>query len=248
MDKKVDLRDENGELRGEKAILIKYPFGKKARLFIIGLIVGLLAGAITVGIFAARTHREDSARFEELDTELSTTKEALHKAYEKEQERLTVTDVKVWDRLAPIGELATYMYEYGNTKKVTNALQGFWGGDIPLTTNEVIFVYSGIIKVGIEMSKLKLTLDRDAMTITIKLPDPEVLDNYINVDKMECVGSNNIFNPIDVGTVPDYLSDFAQEELASAKAQGLFDSAVANTRTVISDLLSVFEEYTVVFE
>jgi hypothetical protein len=157
-----------------------------------------------------------------------------------------ITSIMVEEKLNQIGELATSSFTYSGTRRETSTRQLF-GVDIPLTENSVDIDYTGVIKVGYQLEGVHRDIDVKNKYITIKLPEPQVLDNYIIYDKLHCSDSNNILNPISSEQVTDYFNVIEQEELEKAVAQGIYEVAESQLKTIIVAFLADLDGYQVKF-
>ncbi len=165
----------------------------------------------------------------------------------KETEHVEIQRVQIEEKLELISELATSSFEYTNQKTISNTRQ-LLGFDIPGTTNTVELIYSGIIKVGYDVSQIACKADEEKLQLVFTLPEAQVLDNYIILDTMQCNDRNNIFNPIGSDKIAQYFADIQAEELEAAEARGIYEDAEEQLKSIITNYFAVFSDYTVVFE
>lgn len=157
----------------------------------------------------------------------------------------TVTAQEIEEKLEPIGELSTYEFAYDGTdvnssyKEILN--HKIWG-----TTNSVSYTYSGVIKVGYDIEDIEIKLDQDKYFIYIRLPEPQVLDNYLKTH-WECEEKNNILNPLNISDHRDFFEEISQRELEKAEEAGIYDKAEDQVKLLITNFLAVFSDYEVVF-
>ena len=210
--------------------------------FVIGALLGAFIGASAVGIAKQKVINAQEDEIKELKAELKLLYEE-----EEENKKAEVTETAVWETLTPISELSTFLVDYGDTYSITTTRTGIFGETVPFSKNSMNLMYHGVIKVGIDVSMIDIDVDQNRKVITISLPEPKVLDNYIRLDELKCTAKNNILNPLDVTEMPDILSKCAEKGLASAESQNLYTKATANAKLIITDLLAIFPEYRVVF-
>lgn len=162
---------------------------------------------------------------------------------------IEVTNLQIEQRLSKISELATFMDEYTGEKAVSDTREAF-GFDIPGTTNSYRVFYSGVIKVGYDVSDITTKVDNRNQIIHIYLPSAQVLDNYIKLDTLRVIDQkNNILNPFEFEDFQAGFTDIEESQLQSAKEAGIFVRAEASAETLIENcLLSAFPDYKVVFE
>lgn len=158
-----------------------------------------------------------------------------------------LSDTVVKRKLLSIGELATYAYEYEDIREVKSSKQlGSW--NIPGTTHTIRIKYNGTIKVGYQVADIDVKVDNDAMVINVTLPEPQVTDNYIDMDNLSYSEQNNIFNPISGEEITEELEDIKNSELEKAESDGIYELAKGNAKALINGLLSDFSDYTVKFD
>ena len=171
------------------------------------------------------------------------------KALEEELsiEKVTlITDTQIEEKLTAIGELATCSFDYLGNRHIANTRQVF-GTDIPGTLNEIDLTFSGVIKVGYALEEIRFVKNDIDMTITLQLPAPKVLDNYVIFDTLECRETNSILNPTSYENLAGYFTGIEQEELARAEKAGIYADAEQRMKDIILNYLSEFTDYTVQF-
>ena len=161
--------------------------------------------------------------------------------------RVQVTDLVAESRLEAIGEFATYQYAYSGVQEKSDTRYLLEGIAIPGTTNYQKYAYEGLIKVGYRVADMKIHVDNLRKEIYVTLPEPAVLSNTIQQDTSVYEQRNNILNPIQGDAVAKLEESIQAAELKKAEEQGRFDLAEEHARELISDLLSAFEGYTVVY-
>ena len=161
------------------------------------------------------------------------------------KKKVTTTTVEIEEKLAPIGQLATYEYVYRGTEERSESRDvlgwSAWG-----TTNYISYTYTGVIKVGYDVEDIQVELDQENFIIYITLPQPRVLDNYWT-DETESVEKNNITNPLSVADQLEFVREIKQRELEKAEDAGIYDLAEDQMRLLVTNFLGVFSDYQVVF-
>lgn len=137
-----------------------------------------------------------------------------------------------------VGELTTVDYMYTDMGKFEDSAK-FNGHDIPLTTKSFILSWDGVIKAGIDATKIEINVNNTAKVINVHIPEAEILSHETDEDSVQVFDeNNNIFNPIEV---EDYTSFFAQSKKQMeerALENGLLDEASENAKTVITNILN----------
>lgn len=161
-----------------------------------------------------------------------------------EKIKRVVTKNEIDMRLAEIKELATYSGSYHVTR--SEDFSRFIGNSvIPGTTNVITFECDGVIKIGYNLDNISFKIDEDK--IEIKLPKPEILDNYVIWDSVICDEKNNILHPINFDEYKVVLEAIEQEGVKEAEKKKIYDLAEKNMKLLIKNALSVFSDYSVKF-
>lgn len=161
--------------------------------------------------------------------------------------KIEVTDLVAESRLEAIGEFATYQYTYTGVKEKRDTRTLLENIPIPGTTNYQKYAYSGTIKVGYQVSEMKIHVDNLRKEIYVTLPEAMVLSNDIEQDVSAYEQVNNILNPIRGDAIAAMEQEIKNEELEKAEEAGLSGLAEEHAKELITEILSAFEGYTVVF-
>lgn len=156
------------------------------------------------------------------------------------------THVHLEEKLEAIGELSTYSFEYTNEFKDADPRKLF-GFEIPGTNNEIEIIYSGVVKVGYEISDIECKINESKKIIFVTIPKVQVFDNYIKLDDLQCKERNNIFNPIGTEQIVNCFDKIEEYELKRAEDAGIYDKAEEQLKTIIQTLFEDFKGYDVVF-
>lgn len=152
-------------------------------------------------------------------------------------------------KITEIGELSTAEYNYTNVGSFENNLK-IKDWDVPLTTKRFIIQYDGLIKAGIDMSRVSVTASAGIITVT--LPDAEILSHEIDENSLMVLDeTKNIFNRI---TIDDYNTFAAEQKIICeqmALEKGLLETARDNAETALAELISAVpgsDSYQIVFK
>ena len=148
-------------------------------------------------------------------------------------------------RLRSVQELVTVSYYYTNMGRFENQVD-FYGWKVPFTTKSFIVSYDGVIKAGVDLEKLQVSIGDGEVTVT--LPESRIISHEIPEDSLEVFDeSDNLFNHI---TIEDYTA-FTQDQKSAMEQRavdgGLLDRANQAPRTAVDSLLRIMpglEEYT----
>ena len=118
-------------------------------------------------------------------------------------ETAKIDTVVLQNQLSEIRELATVTYAYTNMAQFESS-NDFYGVKIPFTTKSFILTYDGTVKAGVDLDGAEVSVS--GTTVTITLPEAEILSHEIDEDSMEVFDEKtSIFNPF---TVEDFTSSY----------------------------------------
>ena len=148
-------------------------------------------------------------------------------------------------QLRSVQELVTVSYYYTNIGRFENQVD-FYGWKVPFTTKSFIVSYDGVIKAGVDLEQLQVSIGGGEVTVT--LPESRIISHEIPEDSLEVFDeSDNLFNHI---TIEDYTA-FTQDQKSAMEQRavdgGLLDRANQEARTAVDSLLRIMpglEEYT----
>ena len=127
-------------------------------------------------------------------------------------------------------------YHYTNMAQFENS-NDFYGVTIPFTTKKFILTYDGEIKAGVDLSRAKITLSGEAVTVT--LPAATILSHEIFEDTVEVFDEKtSIFNPFTIEDFSSFQSDQKKAVEEKALNKGLLDEAARQARSSIQALLT----------
>lgn len=153
-----------------------------------------------------------------------------------------------------IGELATIEYFYTDAGKYEDPAQLF-GKDIPFsfTTKSFIAKWDGVIKAGVDVSKITVGVDDSKKEITVCIPTATILSHEVDANSVETLDEKNgLFNKLKVDDIRlfDSISKEAMEKRVIEN--GILDKAFENAKEIIEKLINtdvVKElEYKIIFE
>lgn len=179
------------------------------------LIVGILLGAVLLGggWLLGRTSGGGSQNQEELSA------------------------IVLQNQISSMSELAVVTYTYTELGQYESSKE-FYGVKMPFTTNRFLLTFDGVIKAGIDMTEVKVDVDSDTKTVTVKLPGAEILSHEIDEDSVKIYDEKtSIFNPF---TVQDYASFYADQKKTveeKAREKGLLTEAQTQAEHAVRQLL-----------
>jgi hypothetical protein len=149
-----------------------------------------------------------------------------------------VIDVDVlYSEILDIGELATVEYMFTDAAKYSQTMQ-YKDWDIPFTEKSFVLKWNGIIKAGVNLQAVKITVDKENKRITVTLPKAEILSYQVDTDSIEVLDErDSIFNTLTIEDKKKFDIDTEETMRQRAIDNGLLDKAWANAREIIKRLL-----------
>ena len=169
-------------------------------------------------------------------------------------ERVEISGETIRSGLADIGELATeeYYFTQVETYDSTKSAQLFHiTFDIPLTRTKFIYSYDGIIKAGVDFTKIEVEKDELKRLITVTLPPAAITDVDIDPESFLLYSEKaGLGNPISAADFNNSLIELETTAREKALERGVLtradENAHALARIVIGALVDL-NEYTLVF-
>jgi hypothetical protein len=216
----------------------------KRRLFTIVLVCVMALLVFVFAWFGGRNHASGFAEDEinRLKTEISNR--------EKEIQNLLDTPIiaapvapqinldTIYSEIVDIGELATVEYLFTDAAKYSDSMQ-YNDWNIPFTEKSFVLKWNGVIKAGMILEDVDITVDEEAGKITVSMPPAQILSYIVDRDSIEVLDErDSIFNSI---TIDDKMKfDATTEEAMRQRAidNGLLDKAQKNAQDIIRRLLT----------
>jgi hypothetical protein len=140
----------------------------------------------------------------------------------------------------PVGEYASLAYYYTSVVKDINS-KDLNGWTLPFTTRKYIFTYDGIMKLGIDGTKVRVEEVPDPVKgplIRIILPSIQILSHEIKNDSIEVFEqSQTIFNEIKIEEAFKVTADRKREMEDRVLSGGAVDDARASLEQQFGSLL-----------
>lgn len=137
-----------------------------------------------------------------------------------------------------VGELATQSGYFTVVNVIDDSVE-LWGWSVPLTESKYIFSYDGIVKAGLDFSKLDYEVNELKKEIVVSLPKVGILSIELQEDSLEIYDeSRNIFTPLGLADIQESRLSMMDEIRNRALENGLLEQATINAQTLISGFLS----------
>lgn len=156
------------------------------------------------------------------------------------EQKTQITDKLLYQKLQQENELSTVKYFYTSMGKYENSIQ-VGNTNIPFTKKSFIIAYDGIIKAGIDMDKVQIQVD--GKTITIAVPEAEILSHEIDQDSVQVYDEkNSIFNGLSTEDIINFQKEQKEEMEQKAVNSGILEEAEENAKESLQSLYSAFLE------
>ena len=87
-----------------------------------------------------------------------------------EEAEPVITSAMLGEQLCSAQELTTVAYYYTNMGRFENQVD-FYGWKVPFTLKSFIVSYDGVIKAGVDLTRIEVEIDDLAKTVTVRLPE-----------------------------------------------------------------------------
>ena len=163
-----------------------------------------------------------------------------------------ITNETIGVQVKELKELATIQYKYKEiaSREDWNTLFNI---KLPFTKSSFIVSYTGILKLGIDLSETKVDVDENSKTIKVTLPESKVLSNELDLKSLKVYDEkNSIFNPVKVKDYSEFTQSGKENAEKDARESGVFEQSKEVAKKIITDLLNttkeIKENYKIVFE
>lgn len=208
---------------------------KKVTFIIGAVILCLLAG----GFAGAKWAKRDK-------------KSLLDKVSDAVTTKTTVDTKTIEEILQPAGDLITQRYYYTDVDTFENYKE-LLGAKLPLTTDKVVFTYTGVISAGIPLDRITFEVDNEAKKIYVTLPSPFVISHEIDENGFTAYEiKNSIFTETKFQDYSALIGGLKrQKQYEVMKNEQFMTAATEEAKKVISSFLkgaSVTADYTIEFK
>ena len=243
-----ELKEQNGKIGTLKKRYLKFLQQYWPALLAVVMVLTLVAQTVRLGS-AQKKEAEMKATIERQNEVIDgLTKDVEEKDRIIQDNVPVITSETLKEKLSEISDLVTEQYVYHNADKLEQDQSWLFGWKRPFSTKSVLVTYDGIIKAGVDLSKV--TPEVEGKTITVTLPASRITDNNIPQENIQVLEvKNGLFNTV---TIEDYNEFISQQKMVmqeKAIDQGILDRADESARRVVKTLLEALpgmEEYTFV--
>ncbi|MGB5823947.1 MAG: DUF4230 domain-containing protein [Proteocatella sp.] len=159
--------------------------------------------------------------------------------YNKEPAIISIMNIE--GNIKEIGELATMEYGYLIAQTAEKPNRTVVGLEVPFTNSRVIYSYEGLIKAGINFNEIKVKVNEVNKTISVDLPDADILSSEVDFDSLIVYDEKN--NPFNAFTFSDMNLNISEAQIKaeeSALSKGLLVRAAENAQSMIRTTVMSF--------
>lgn len=209
------------------------------------VIIGAIAVVFVMFAVVIAKYKYDIKKYEAIVADLQTV--TLQK---EDGPKIDLALIK--SELKDIGELATVEYLYTDAGRFEDPKKLF-GTNIPFTTKSFILKWNGVIKAGIDITRIIPSIDDTAKEIIIHMPEPTILSHNIDDETVEVLNEKDgLFNHVTIEDIIEFNMSSKEDMERRAIDNGLLIKASDNAKSIIEKIVynDVVKEagYTVKFE
>lgn len=225
---------------------------------VVGIVVG---GGYLVELSNTRAQLEAAERealMEQRIQNIIADADAEKQSLLAQIDELMTEEVVVFDaapikeQILEIGELATVTYCYTNVGTVDSVKQfSFVDWNVPFSQKEIVISMDGVLKVGIDVTKVDIVTDETTKTITVTIPEAAILSNELDEESMIVhVEDEQIFSNITLADSSSVRVEIKSKAEEKALEHGLLDEARTKAGEIVRNLIvavpSVKDTYTII--
>lgn len=142
------------------------------------------------------------------------------------------------DGLRDMGFLVTQEYYFTEVISFSSVKKLFQKITLGLTESSYLAGYDGVIAAGVDFTKISISKDEDAKTITVNIPEAEI--KYVDVDPESFIlysEKSGIGNRITIEDYNDSLIELEKNAEEKALEKGLLEKADSNAADIIGNFI-----------
>lgn len=153
-----------------------------------------------------------------------------------------INSIAIQNQIRTMSELATSKVSYQGMISYEEGKYAF------IDKKKYNMIYTSEVKAGVDLSKANVKVDEKNKTITVDLPDPEILSVYIDPSQTQFYDEHySLFNLPDSSTGTQAMKMAEEDSLDHVDQEALIASAKKQAEEVVSGLvkIGVPEDYTI---
>ncbi|MCI8538787.1 MAG: DUF4230 domain-containing protein [Oscillospiraceae bacterium] len=173
-----------------------------------------------------------------LNATMDDLKGQLENLLNIEDTPIVITRTQLQEQINSIKELATVKYIYTNSNRKEDEKTWLWGWTMPFSDTSLLVTYDGTIKVGIDLSDVKIDVDETKRTITVTLPKSKILDNYIPQETINVLEvREGLFNKVTFDDYNQFIVEEKQVMEEKAIERGILTDAHNEAKSIVEAFL-----------
>lgn len=212
-------------------------------------VVLLAAIFVSITIVYFKTYYSTKNKYEDeigkLNEEILNLRDQANHLVEVDK---TISLSVIESKLQAINELATMEYIYTDAGRFEETEKTF----IFKSTKSFVAKWDGVIKAGIDIKDVKLSINEENKEISVSMPKANILSHEIKAETAKVLNEENgVFNKIEVKDVNQLYAKSKMHMEARAIENGILEKAHDNAKITIENLIltipDVAANYTVAF-
>jgi len=136
--------------------------------------------------------------------------------------------------------MATIEYKYMGDAEYDGGAKKIFDKEIPFTSKSMQVRYEGIVKLGADLSKIKVEQDEENDKVVITVPHSKILSHEIDNDTWEIVDvQNGLFNRVSLEDNNEFVKQQKKKIADEIKAGDLLDQADEKTVQQLKNFLAM---------
>ena len=156
-----------------------------------------------------------------------------------------INSIAIQNQIRTMSELATAKSSYQGMISYEEGKYAF------IDKKKYNMIYESEVKAGVDLSQANVKVDEKNKTITVDLPEPQILSVYIDPSKTQFYDEHySLFNLPDSSTGTEAMKMAEEDSLAHIDKDSLLAAAKKQSEEVVSGLveIGVPEDYTIVIK
>lgn len=210
----------------------------KNRIKLMFSVVVIAVVLIITGLIFYKGYSSAQEKYEETITKLLEDNKNLQDDVKKLVLVTKEVDISyINSEIQNIGELATVEYLYTNAGKFEDDKKLF-DIKVPFTTKYFIAKWDGIIKAGIDITKVVAEAHAEEKKIVVYIPKAQILSHEIDEKSIETLDEKEgMFNRLTVENTREFDAVCKEDMEQRAVENGLLEKALENAKGIISRLI-----------
>ena len=161
----------------------------------------------------------------------------LLKIFKKEEPVKEVITVSTLEKIVEVSDLSTFRVVYNG---------------VACADDKYYVSYAATVDAGIDFEKIEISVDNEAKNVTVKLPEAEILDVYVDIASLDYIFIDKKANTETVSEEAYKLCKY-DVKVESENQEAIIDLAQQNAKNIVRALVQPFvdqvdPEYEIVIE